>query len=65
MPYSQNKVSTLQQISIKLDLLKVLLKSAKDTQALKESRYLELQESLQEIGRMLGGWLKSTKQTSL
>ena len=65
VPYSQNKVSTLQQISIKLDLLKVLLKSAKDTQALKESRYLELQESLQEIGRMLGGWLKSTKQTSL
>ena len=63
--FSQSKATTLQQISIKLDLLKILLRSAKDSQSLKDNKYLELQESLQEIGRMLGGWLKSTKQTSL
>lgn len=65
VPYSQNKSETLGQISRKVDLLKVLLRLAKDTQALTNKNYVELQAILQEIGKMLGGWIKSTKQTSL
>ena len=62
IPTSNNKISTLQQISIKLDLLKILLRLAKDSLALKDKHYLELQGYLQEIGKMLGGWIRSTKQ---
>lgn len=62
IPTSTNKTIVLQEISIKVDLLKVLLRSAKDTQSLTDKKYLELQTILQEIGKMLGGWIRSTKQ---
>ena len=64
IPIAENKTYTLQQISIKLDLLKILTRLSKDSQSLKDKNYLELQSLLQEIGRMLGGWLKSTKQNT-
>ena len=64
IPVSDNKLTTLNLISIKLDLLRVLIRLSKDSQAIKDKKYLELQTILQEIGRMLGGWIKSTtKQT--
>ena len=64
IPLNTNKVITLQQISVKVDLLKVLLRFSKDTQSITDKKYLELQALLQEIGKMLGGWIRSTKQTS-
>lgn len=63
VPSSKNKLETLTQISIKLDLIKILLRIGKDTQAVKNNKYLELQTTLQEIGRMLGGWIRSSKQS--
>lgn len=62
IPNSKSKVEALMQISIKLDLIKVLLRLARDNQALRNNRYLELQTDLQEIGKMLGGWIRATKQ---
>ncbi len=59
---SDQKTLTLHKISIKLDLLKILLRIAKDSQAIKDKNYLELQAILQEVGKMLGGWIRSTKQ---
>lgn len=59
--YSDNKTKTLQQISTKLDLAKVLLRLAKDSQAVTNKDYLELQTILQEVGRMLGGWIRASK----
>lgn len=64
VPIASNKTIVLQQISIKLDLLKVLLRLSKDNQAITDKRYLELQALLQEIGKMLGGWIRSTKQNA-
>ncbi|MBI2327070.1 diversity-generating retroelement protein Avd [Candidatus Curtissbacteria bacterium] len=63
VPNSKNKLEVLLQISIKLDLIKILLRLSKDTQAIKNNKYLELQAVLQEIGKMLGGWIRSTKQS--
>lgn len=65
VPFTENKTGALQQISIKLDLLKILLRLSKDNQAITDKRYLELQVILQEIGKMLGGWIRSTKQNAL
>lgn len=57
----EKKLSYLEKAIISLDLLKILLRLAKDIQCLDNKKYLQLQESLQEIGRMLGGWKKSVK----
>lgn len=64
IPISTNKLEILKQISVKIDLIKVLLRLSKDTQAVKNNKYLELQALLQEIGKMLGGWIRSAKQNS-
>jgi hypothetical protein len=57
-----DKHSTLKQASIKVDLLKVLFRLLKDLRIIDVKKYLILEESLQEIGRMLGGWIKTTDQ---
>ncbi|MCL5407000.1 MAG: diversity-generating retroelement protein Avd [Patescibacteria group bacterium] len=53
------KLETLSVASAKLDLLKNLLRLAEDVKAISTKRYLSLSENLQEIGRMLGGWIRS------
>ncbi len=62
VPTSSDRVKILQQISIKLDVVKVLLRLGKDSQAINNNNYLSLESTLQEIGRMLGGWIRSAKQ---
>jgi four helix bundle protein len=57
----EKKLPHLEKAIISLDLLKILLRLAKDIQCLDNKKYLQLQESLQEIGRMLGGWKRSIK----
>jgi len=42
-----------------VDLLKILIRLSYDIKALDNKKYLFLQQALQEIGRMLGGWKKS------
>lgn len=63
IPLAADKQAKLKTISTKLDVLKVLLRLTKDTKAMSNSDYLTLQTSLQEIGKMLGGWLRYTKNS--
>lgn len=62
IPFSPTRSAILEHMSIKLDLLKVLLRLAKDTQSISTNKYIELQIILQEIGKMLGGWMRATNQ---
>ncbi len=62
IPASQQKLILLNKISTKIDLIKILVRLSKDTQSLNNNKYLELQENLQEIGKMLGGWIRAQKQ---
>ncbi len=55
----EDKIKTLYIISNKLDLLKVLIRLAKETHTIDTKQYIAIQEMLQEIGRMIGGWIKS------
>lgn len=55
------KARQLQSASTKLDLLRLLVRLAKDCKCLSNQAYLELESKLHEAGRMLGGWLKSIK----
>lgn len=54
------KLPVLQKASTKLDLTKVLIRLCKDLKILDNQKYLTLESELQEIGRMLGGWIKAS-----
>lgn len=49
-------------MSNKLDYLKVLIRLAQDTRTIDNKQYLSIQTILQEIGKMIGGWIKSIPQ---
>jgi len=42
----------------KTEILKLLFRLAFDCGFISQKQYLKLEEDLQEIGRMLGGWIK-------
>ncbi len=58
----EKKLPYLVKAIITADLLKILIRLAKDTYVLDNKKYLKLEENLQEIGRMLGGWKRSIKE---
>lgn len=51
----------LKRSSVNLDLLKFFLKMSWEIESINMKRYIRLSEKLDEIGKMLGGWLKSVK----
>ena len=54
------KHSYLNKASDSFDLLKFILQVAWETKALDDKKYIALSQYLSEIGRMLGGWQKTT-----
>jgi hypothetical protein len=59
--YSQhgNKATALETASTKVNLLRFLIRLMKETKSLDAKKYVTLQTVIDEIGRMLGGWLRS------
>lgn len=53
------KLTALRTASAKLDMLRLLIRLAKDCKCISNAAYLDLQSKLHEAGRMLGGWLKT------
>jgi len=58
---SSTKTQYLNRASIKLDFLKILIRMLYELKTINQPKYLELENHLQEIGKMLGGWIKSLK----
>lgn len=58
------KAGHLGDASLQLETVKVFVRLAYDVRALDRRAYILLQEFLQEIGRMLGGWIKSTQKSN-
>jgi hypothetical protein len=54
-----DKKQTLKQALRKLDTMKVFADMASQLDLVKEPKYNKIQEDLNSIGAMLGGWLKS------
>ncbi len=54
----ETKLPYLQKAVTKLDLLKFFLRISWEVKALDIKKYIVLSEKLDEIGRMLGGWIK-------
>ncbi len=59
---SANKVPILEKASVKLNTLRFLIRLMKDTKSLDNKKYIALQEMIDEIGRMLGGWIRSSNK---
>ncbi len=59
---SRNKIPVLFDIDISLEELRVLIRLAHDRRFLSKKSYAETSRRLSEIGRLLGGWLKSVGQ---
>lgn len=59
--YQHDKLTALKQASIKLSLLRVFLRLMKDVKTIDNKKYIRLECEVDEIGRMLGGWIRATK----
>ncbi|MDD5749662.1 MAG: diversity-generating retroelement protein Avd [Patescibacteria group bacterium] len=57
----KDKLPTLNNISLKLNLLRVFIRLLKDIKAIDNKKYVSLESMVDEIGKMLGGWIRSTK----
>ena len=55
------KLEILERISLKINVLRVIIRLAKDVKTINNQQYLLLENIVDEIGRMIGGWIKSTK----
>lgn len=58
----EQKLPILQKVSIKLDLVKILLRLANETKCMDNNKYQQIISHILEIGKMLGGWIKSVKE---
>jgi len=57
-----NKLVLLENVSTKLDSVKFLLRLAWEIKALDNKKYIALSRIVNDIGKMLGGWLKQLHQ---
>jgi hypothetical protein len=58
------KEKFLSRANISHECLKIIIRLAKDVRALDKNRYIEYESQLQEIGKMIGGWLTSLRKTN-
>ena len=58
----EKRADHLLQVSARVDVLRVFLRLSFDVKAINQKKYIALQAITDEIGRMLGGWIKSLKQ---
>ena len=57
--YTKNRRQLLQQANLGLQKLRILMRLAHDLHYLDHRRYEYVARSLDEIGRMIGGWIKA------
>lgn len=58
--YSKNKKELLTKANLKLDLLRFMMRIAKDMKYVNLSAYDFFCRSSIEVGKMVGGWLKAS-----
>ena len=57
----RRKGKTLWQIDVRLEKLRLLIRLAKDLGMLPVKQYGLMSERVSEVGRLLGGWMRSQK----
>lgn len=57
----RDKLPVLEKASVQLNFLRVFLRLMKELKIIDIKKYITFEQSVDEIGRMLGGWIRSTK----
>ncbi len=55
----EKKKFTLLEISPHLDMVKILIRLSYSLQIVTDKDYIRLETEVEEIGKMLGGWIRS------
>lgn len=58
----EEKLTPLRTVSTKLNVTRFLIRLSYDVKAIDQKKYIRLQKLIDEIGRMLGGWIKSLQE---
>jgi hypothetical protein len=58
--YTRDRHSLLEQANLTLEILRFQMRLAKDLQCLKVNSYAFAAEAIDQIGKLIGGWLKSS-----
>jgi len=61
--YTAHKISVLKKINLTLEKIRILLRIAYETQILPTQAYEQAMKSLNEMGKMLGGWIKQQRNS--
>ena len=56
---SAQKTFVLERASVKFNVARFFIRLLKETRCIDTKKYTTLQEMVDEIGRMLGGWIRS------
>jgi hypothetical protein len=56
--YTKDRKPLLEQANLKLEILRFQIRLAKDLQCLRANSYEFASKHVEEIGRLVGGWLK-------
>ena len=56
-----DKLISLKTASLKLDMLKFFLQLCWEIKSIDNKKYILISEKINEIGKMLGGWIKAVK----
>ena len=59
--YSKSKVSLLEEANLDLEILRILVRLSKDRQLISLRQYEYVSTEINEVGAMLGGWLKERR----
>jgi hypothetical protein len=55
------RLTILEKADVRLKSIKLFVRLAHEVASLEQHKYLRLEEKVIEIGKMLGGWIKYTK----
>lgn len=58
--YTKQRQELLEQANLRLEILRFQIRLAKDLQCLKVESYGFAAKAIDEIGRLIGGWIKSS-----
>ena len=62
--YTKNRQRLLEEANLALEVLRFQMRLAKDLQCLKVESYGFAAKAIDEIGRLVGGWLRSRPEAS-
>ena len=57
--YTRERQALLERANLRLEILRFQVRLAKDLQCLKPASYAFASKAIEEIGRLVGGWMRA------